>query len=45
VNDFERNFFRLDFFQRLDNGLDRTLRVRLDDDFENFALRGFERRK
>ena len=43
VDDFERNLVRLDFLERLDNGLDRALRVGLDDDLEHLALRGVER--
>jgi hypothetical protein len=43
VHDFERNLVGLDFLERLDNGLDRALRVGLDDDLEHLALRRFER--
>jgi hypothetical protein len=39
VKNFERNLVGLDFFKRLDNGLDRALRVGLDDNFERLALR------
>ena len=45
VNDFEGNFFRLDLLERLDDGLDRTLGVGLDDDLEPLALRRIERRE
>ena len=45
MDDFERNLLRIDFLERLDDGLDRTLRVGLDDDLEPLALRGFERGK